>query len=293
MPRLFDKCPPSPRAKLRWLKLRLDEAKTSARTALKFDDEQGYPADYFLELAGCAAPAWEFVTQLVSLKDIDRREGLIGGPLYTSSKHPWPRSSQVFDTPIIQIWLSDASQTSGLPLGDGLLQVWGSDEGDIIKIRIIPSLDVLDDYMEPPYLLDKLNYDAELEAGDRARPRWISEGAIQILDYCEPSLAIPYYVMFNPALDIAECLRMNGHYRKAKRVLKIEAIKDSFQDIFSTFLFGTFDRNTYGPDEKPPTLLSIGSGYPFWFSENGELQVFFEFDTDGDPSFTADWSIMT
>lgn len=252
-------------------------------------------AQYFLDVADCCAPAWPFMMERRKGAMIDRRSSLIGGPLFTSVKHPWPTREGLYATPVIQIDLQSLSDLSGLPIGRGLLQVWAFSGNLLPRLEtlVLEPVGLEDDLSEPPYLLDGFNYDAELESGDRARPRWIAEGCSEIIGFDQPFFAVPQdpfeYLLEEMTAIVAEL----GDTRIITKLRRLEALLPSCRSLWGSFAFGSFNRFTYTADERPPVLICLGSDLPFWFSDIGQLQVFFSFDADGEPSFSADWSIMT
>lgn len=288
------KCRLSNAAQYRWLKGRFEAAKSAVEAARFVDDPNGiWAAEYFLALADCASPCWPLITEVKQAGDIDRRGSLIGGPLYTSRDHAWPVHNSIYATPIIQISLDELSWLSGFPLGDGVLQLWAHSNGTRLEIRLLGPDDIFEEPDEPPYLLCDYNYASDLEYNSRARPRWIAEGALQIISYGEIKFAVPYYQIGNLLDDMVDSLSGSGQQRIAARLKRLDRNKPFLQDNDGVFAFGTFDRWTYGPDECPPALLCLGGGLPFWFSENGNLQIFFAFDASGEAHFSAAWSVMT
>lgn len=103
--------------------------------------EVGYSAifDYIPKLLRCFR--WEWPLNLVDVvtDNLDRRQALLGGPLFTSSHFPWPKDENGFLQPIAQIDLDLANELSGMTLGRGMLQVWTNAQGTGSLFRTIPT----------------------------------------------------------------------------------------------------------------------------------------------------------
>lgn len=49
---------------------------------------------------------------------------VVGGPLFTSKSYPWPETKGYPDVPLVQLELDAISESTGIPVGSGFLQVW-------------------------------------------------------------------------------------------------------------------------------------------------------------------------
>lgn len=275
------------------MKARFDTAR-AALTGLAMLDDERLAAENFLSVTNCAAPAWQLQTEIFTEAQLDRREGLLSGPLFTSASHPWPAQNGVYATAVAQIRLEDFSALSGLPLGSGLLQIWAHPPlPPALEIRLVSSETMGEEVTSPPFLLNELNYDTELDDFQYPRPRWASVGCHQIVGYEGPFFSYPTYELQNFRDESAVNLQSLGMSRNAARLRGLSRLDAHCQNVFETHAFGSFERFTYSADERPPPLLCLGSGLPLWFSEYGQLQVFFTLDLlTGSIHFSADWSYM-
>lgn len=82
--------------------------------------------------------AWPLKRKVVPLGRLDRRQPLLGGPLFTSELYPWPKNDDGYLQPIAQIDLTLVRRVSGLDLGNGMLQVWADWGAFENVIRAIP-----------------------------------------------------------------------------------------------------------------------------------------------------------
>lgn len=245
-----------------------------------------------LELVHCGVPSWDFEVAVVPHSEADRRCGLISGPLFTSKRYPWPQTHGTFHTPVIQVNLDDACLLSGLPLGDGLLQVWASDEINSypdIHHRVIPECHLQEPLADLPMLVPGVNYDETFIStlGSSGTPEFLARGCRQIIGYSEA-----YFMVPDGPLSVFFCdLEVMDIGARARRLLNSYKTQAARCEIAGgTHLFGTFPTIQYSADERPQPLLSLDSDPPFWWGDMGHAQVYFEFLENAEVEFSCEWS---
>lgn len=242
--------------------------------------------DFLLALTACGAPAWDLITEQKDCAQVDRTCSMFSGPFYTSENHPWPESNAQFLKPVLQLRLKEATAISGLPLGDGLLQLWVKhrDCDPEMQLRIIPATDLI----EPPLPVPELAIGSRFvetfygDEGD-ARKRFTTETCQIIVGVTGPYFTVPDA----PLLDLLNELR------GADLGVPVSKLLDRFAEAIaicqwsgSDHLFGTFPSVGYDADERPPPFISL-SGIEDW-GDWGYAQVFFSFDGAGNVCFTTD-----
>lgn len=93
----------------------------------------------------------------IDVTEIDRCASMLSGPLFTSTKHPWPKLSESrngdkvqvegFCEPILQIQMDLLSRVAGQRFKRGLVQVWM--DGCDSVVRFIPERDAQADALGP------------------------------------------------------------------------------------------------------------------------------------------------
>ena len=91
-----------------------------------------------------------------------RRDSIIGCFPYISGNYPWPVDAQgKIIPPMLQLDLSLLRSIGEVRLGDGLLQVFASKSGELI--RFIPREHIKEDEIDNKYLVDQGIYESALE----------------------------------------------------------------------------------------------------------------------------------
>jgi len=140
--------------------------------------------------------AWKLDVSEKPFKDVDRRGSMLKGPFFITEEYPIPREpydDKRLMAPIIQADLRELSKLRGLPLGDGLLQVWsvtGQWETRVIPRHVVDNdkplpfptdIDEFNEYWG--YLMDGWMESAQY-AGD---PKPDEYKIVEVIDgYCDP-----------------------------------------------------------------------------------------------------------
>lgn len=226
----------------------------------------------------CAA--WPVSTVRVPLEKLDRRKGMLAGPLFTSASFPWPTLMGKKQQPVCQVDLRDATRISGWPFGDGLLQVWGS-YGDSL-IRVIPRAEVESDLLTPLLPLDHYRdidpWPIEIT--------WIKgEPVTQIVGYEQPFFdakeieSLSHPMQFIPVSQQDRAI-----------LTELVVFLSSLETGYGSHLFGCTDGVQYSAADKPNCFVEL-DGIEFgWSFIGGTGHVFYEFDQEGTPHFYFDWS---
>lgn len=234
--------------------------------------------------------AWDPVAESRAWADIDRQREVIMGPLFTCPAHEWPTRDGRPMAPLIQLDLARASQLSGLPLGDGLVQVWMPQEavaGEDLYVRVVPRAAVnLADLTAVPVMLADLD---TLQSPD------MLDTGFQITGWGEPryttSLALGFqdhYTLKQLTADAALAQEIRAFDQAlAERVRGSAAC---FSPV-NAHLFGTFSEVQYAPQDRPQPLFCFdGEALGIVWGDGGNAQLFFTLGADGAVDFSFDWS---
>lgn len=234
--------------------------------------------------------AWDPVAENRAWADIDRTGEVVMGPLFTSPAHDWPTRAGRPMAPLLQLDLARASQLSGLPLGNGLVQVWmphkaiaGGDQ----YVRVLPRAAVnwadLTPVPEMPADLDPLQSPETPGAG------------FQITRWGEPRYTTPvtqgfqaYYTLKQLTADAALAQEIQEFDQAlAERVSGSAACFS----LTNAHLFGTFAEVQYAPQDRPQPLFCFdGKAFGMVWGDGGNAQLFFTLGADGAVDFSFDWS---
>jgi hypothetical protein len=268
------------------------EQKTIAEREKLFSDFE----EAFLSGAWCFEPK----TKLVSDAEIDRLGEVIMGPIFTSDHHPWPYHNDLPMSPLLQLDLDNASNLGGISLGGGFLQVWMPhdclDSEQFIRViprsaisqnQLLPIVEIPDEL----HVLQKRDRDWKEEAN-----QFEYVPAYQIVGYAEKrfTVQISHTIQDNFNLEnLTSSSQTKKRIKEFDKYLK-PLLKNGNKGISpnSSHLFGTFRQVSYGASEKPTTLFCFEESDfgLMWGSSGGNAQVFFEFDHQGKPIFSFDWS---
>ncbi len=221
-----------------------------------------------------------------------RLETMFSGPLFTSEAYPWPtdKNDRPLE-PICQIDLRIPSEKSGLPLGDGMLQLWmGGVDG---RLRLISRQEVQAENLTPVPAFAK-EYVWPLSRGFRLFKKsdpW-TEGYAMTAVY-HPVLTVPGSLVTayqNYSRDVPG-KRLSIAFDVMEEALQDEEI--IYQSPGEIGFFGNFSNIQYSEIECPDTLMIIESGAPngiFLWGNCGNAQIFYEFTKEGAVEFSFSWS---
>jgi predicted DNA-binding WGR domain protein len=234
--------------------------------------------------------AWDPVAETRTWADIDRLGEVVMGPLFTSPAHEWPTRDGRPMAPLIQLDLARASQLSGLPLGDGLVQVWMPHKaiaGEDQYVRAVPRAAVnradLTPVPEMPADLDPLQFPETPGAG------------FQITSWGNPRYTTPLAQGFQAHYTLKQLTA------DAALAQEIQAFDQALAERVSgsaacfspanAHLFGTFAEVQYAPQDRPQPLFCFdGEAFGMVWGDGGNAQLFFTLGADGAVVFSFDWS---
>lgn len=234
--------------------------------------------------------AWDPVSESRPCDELDRLGDVVLGPLFTCEAHEWPYRDELPMAPLIQLDLARASQMSGLPLGDGLVQVWmphkavaGADQ----FVRVVPRAAVDRAGLTPvPAMPTELD---PLQSIDAQAP------AFQIVSWGDKRYTTPlahgiqsYYEIkqLTTAPAVAKGIKAFDH---ALAVL-VQVPSAPFSPV-NAHLFGTFAEIQYAPQDCPQPLFCFdGGAFGQEWGDAGNAQLFYTFGVEGEVSFSFDWS---
>jgi uncharacterized protein YwqG len=82
--------------------------------------------------------------------------------------------------------------------------------------------------------------------------------------------------------------KLNAIFDEMESVLQDNDVND--QSPGEIGFFGNFSNIQYREIECPDALLVLESGDIFLWGDCGNAQIFYEFDKEGKPNFSFDWS---
>lgn len=226
--------------------------------------------------------------ELRAITESERLTTLFSGPLFTSEIHPWPVDKKGNPLePICQIDLTLPSRLSGLPLGDGLLQLWM--DGIYGRLRLISKTDAQLNVLTP----------VPAKATDYVWPHpkamrlyeqscsWVEGYAISAV--YQPVLTIPDTLVssFDDKPDFPG-KRLNMAFDAMEAALQDDDLNG--QGPGEIGFFGNFSNIQYREIECPEALLIMESGGMFLWGDCGNAQIFYHVDQSGKVEFSFDWS---
>jgi len=220
-----------------------------------------------------SAEGYNFLLEERSSGKTDRMKGMLSGPLFTSRSFPVPLSKTSKQmVPVVQLDLKDASNVSGLSLGDGLLQVWFDDIDTYEDLtRVIPREEVnLSNLTEFEF-----NKDEHWILSDEW-PFLKKGSSLQIVGYESAGIAAINTSFFSSYIsgdtEDAFSEELIGLLEK------FDDVATNSSDLFSGFYGIQYSAEDFAPDQR--CLLSIHD-----WSSLGKAQIFYEFDEEGKPNF--------
>ena len=240
--------------------------------ALRSDDGYSGLFDYIPKLLRCFR--WEWSLDLVDVvtENLDRRQALLGGPLFTSSYFPWPKDENGFLQPIAQIDLDLANELSGMTLGHGMLQVWTNAQGTRSLFRTIPTRHLkeadLSSIPEGLGMAQNLELAFSLGMSDWGNnPHACSQQIVGVgtKKLTWPRSLVGWLSDLEAASDGYSARQIRGFLEQLPEV----------SESRKAHLFGNFREIQYTAAERPPCLLALDSEEPFCWGDNGSAQIFF------------------
>lgn len=243
--------------------------------------------------------SWKPVTKEVDDDKVDRLGEVILGPIYTCQEYPWPEGSGLPMAPLIQLDLRKASEIGQIQLGDGLLQVWMPHEvfSTALFIRVVPRATIDASKLLPaPELPRELSpFQPRIEVWNDALEKSVPSSAIQITGYQAKRYTT----------QIVHPIQANYSVKVLTSVVETQTMVKEFDKRLKPFLktglkgfcpsdchlFGTFYRVQYAADEVPKPLFCFESDeLGFSWGQCGNAQLFYVIESDGEVSFSFNWS---
>lgn len=250
---------------------------------------------------GFASGAWSWrpITKEVADDQVDRLGEVIMGPLYTCHEFPWPEASGFPMAPLIQLDLNKASEIGGVPLGEGLLQVWMPHEvvSTPLFIRVVPREFVAMSKLTPAVVIPEEM--APLQIRDTVwsdeQEEFVPRQSFQITGYeakrftCQIAHPIQDNYPVKVLTDAPETQALIKDFDKKLKPLIKKGPKGFHPG--GCHLFGTFTRVQYAASGVPQPLFCFDSDdLGFMWGDGGNAQLFYEIGSDGKATFTFDWS---
>lgn len=264
-PKSIAKSPSLRSARLEVMAKKIDDLKRDVvRVSVKYSDHPYVKSnEYDLKDVERIALCWSIKTEKTLSSLADRTRSMLAGPLFSCAKFPWPRENRKPMLPVTQVDLRLASKLRGLPLGDGLLQVFLGPSMSNWEVRVVPR-DVVD--------LAKLSKVPPIRASDEyfVPTQWSEpDGEFDAISgFSGPKIS--------SNVQLEEPKRLPQELRKT--IQDVNAIKGN---DFGFHMFGTFYPNQYGPSERPPCLMLMDSKLGYFWGRFGCAQVFYEIREDG------------
>lgn len=197
--------------------------------------------------------AWDLKIERVALADLPADEPMINGPMFTSTKHPWPVENGLLAIPIVQLDLATLGALKAIDLGRGLVQLWHGERG--MSTRVIPPEDLSLFAAPMPRLVPGETMAAyHFELGGYGLPPFISNPH-RIVGYDGPYLFGP--MQRDEELDemITRC-ETPKPLRDCLRVLRKMVLAGRKRHKQHNLIFGSFDGISTNPSEMPPILFA-------------------------------------
>lgn len=233
-----------------------------------FDD-----LDDLKKIIELSTEGYNFLFEQRSSNNTDRMTGMLSGPLFTSTSYPIPLSKKGKQmVPVVQIDLKDASNISGLSLGDGLLQVWFDDIDTYEDVtRVIPREEV--------NLSNLTAFEFNKDGHWILPDEWpfLKDGSsLQIVGYESAGIS----AINTSFLSIY----INGDTEDAfsEEIIglleKFDDIATNRSDLFSGFYGIQYNAEDFAPSRR--CLMAIHD-----WSSLGKAQIFYEFNEKVKPDF--------
>jgi WD40 repeat protein len=219
--------------------------------------------------------SWAYPVQVrkVPAETCDRTRPMFAGPLFTSDDYPWPERHE----PIVQFYLGETRNLTGVDLGEGLLQLWAPEEyyNDEHFIRVIPVSEISGDSLTSPP--EEALGARDLSFGGSLA--WPQGPDVYQITRCSEGVLTwdeAIYDHGGTGIDLIDALM---HFLPVCR---------SHQLSPAPHFFGYCPpaRHHYWPSH-PPVLLAMESA---WGDVIGNAQIFYEIQPDGSVKFTFEWS---
>jgi predicted DNA-binding WGR domain protein len=258
--------------------------------------------DIFEPMFKTGAWAWVPVVEARPHEQIDRLGDVVMGPLYTCEAYPWPSRDGYPMAPLLQIDLARASLLGGIPLGDGLVQVWMPHKalaGEDQYVRVVPRVSVDHADLTPVQALPPDLEPMQTLIGDwnEELGRWLQAPAFQILTWGDKrytsSLALGFqgHYTLKELTDSPALAKEIEAFDQALNTL-VGMPTDPFSSV-NTHLFGTFSEIQYAPQDCPQPLFCFdGGGFDLVWGDGANAQLFYDIDAEGVVTFTFDWSSL-
>ncbi len=244
-----------------------------------FDPDDSSVSDRYEAGLQTASWAWIPDIQMVSPDEVDRKRGMLLGPLFCSAEEPWPEDDGEPMIPLAQIDLENASSLGGVDVGNGLLQVFCPVKdklGQRIYTRVIERESVTSEALtEAPTFSDDIKGFASVGWAQTSSENRTLYGdrCLQITGYTEKK-----FTLWMPSLfDGYDLTNLDADMRA--KIDEFEKIISSNSDAWSPggfHLFGTFYPIQYYPDERDKVLFTLESKHGFNFGD-GQAQIFYMF----------------
>lgn len=233
---------------------------------------------------------WAYPIKLKPIRSekCDRTQGMIGGPLFTSSEFPWPEKDGRYREPIAQFYLEDVGLLIENDLGNGLLQLWVGPEYNDYLIRTVPisaiSAENLTAY--PPEIIGDYFEHSPFYAGFEAWPEKDCK-VYKIAGIKNKVLSWDSLINF-----AADDTSFDENYGKelADELTAFAALIPQDLPATEPHFFGNFSLIQYDVSMMPRTLLALEGGPCFLWGDCGNAQIFYDHKEDGTTDFSFSWS---
>ena len=244
--------------------------------------------EVFRDAAAHLRWSYPVTCELQAITPEQRLGTMFSGPLFTSEVHPWPMDKKGNPLePICQIDLTLPSQISGLLLGDGLLQVWMDGVDGRIRLIAMGEVGLSTLTPVPENIRDHVWRHPKAMHVYGKSDAW-THGHV-VTGVYEPVLTIPETLVnaFDEKPDFPG-KKLNAIFDAMESAL--QECDNNDQGPGQIGFFGNFSNIQYREIECPDALLVLESGDIFLWGDCGNSQIFYEFDKEGKPKFSFDWS---
>ena len=95
-------------------------------------------ATHLIKIVELSAESFDLIFENHLPSEIERTASMLSGPFFTCAEYPIPTSQSGMMYPMVQLDLQEVSAATGLPLGDGVLQLWYASDSFVGEVRVIP-----------------------------------------------------------------------------------------------------------------------------------------------------------